>query len=85
MSNNFISYKINHEERYIPQDEILVLVDNKPIDLNMPVDESLEYTVLHGERKNPTIKDIMDARLNDSIEITFNGSRLNIPTRANLL
>lgn len=84
LSNNFISYKINHEERYIPQDEILVLVDNKPIDLNMPVDESLEYTVLHGERKNLTIKDIMDARLNDSIEITFNGSRLNIPTRGKL-
>lgn len=84
LRNNFISYKINNEVRYIPQDELLVLVDNKPIDLNMPVDESLEYTVLKGEKKTFTIKDIMDASLNDSIEIIFNGSRLNIPTRGKL-
>lgn len=60
------------------QDEILVLVDNKPIDLDLPVDENVDYIVLTGTRKSFTIKDIMEAKLNNSIEI-FNGSILNIP------
>ncbi|MGB4177838.1 MAG: cell division FtsA domain-containing protein, partial [Halanaerobiales bacterium] len=84
LNNAYITYKINNEEKYIPQDEILVLVDNKPIDLDLPVDENVDYIVLTGTRKSFTIKDIMEAKLNNSIEIFFNGSILNIPTRGKL-
>ena len=84
IQNNFISYTINNEEKYIPQGELLILADNKPIDLDIPVKEELEYMVINTARSTFAIKDIINSQLEDSMEIIFNGSILTIPTHGKL-
>lgn len=84
IQNNFISYSINKDEMYIPQEDLLILVNNIPIDLDIPIDEELDYTVIFNDKSTFTVKDIINSKLNDNIEIIFNGSKMTIPTRGKL-
>lgn len=84
IQNDFISYTINDEIKYIPHGEMLIMADNKPIDLDMPVNEELEYIVINNNRNTFTVKDIINSQLEESIEIVFNGSILTIPTHGKL-
>lgn len=82
--NEFISYTINKQEKYIPRGQLLILADNKPIDLDIPIDEDMELSVIESEKKSFTVKDIINSQLNENISIIFNGSKMKVPTMGNL-
>ncbi|MFP4661550.1 MAG: cell division protein FtsA [Halanaerobiales bacterium] len=82
--NEFISYTINNEEKYIPRGELLILGDNRPIDLDIPIDEDMELTVIQSDKKSFTVNDIINTQLNESITIIFNGNKMKVPTQGNL-
>ncbi|MEJ6950423.1 cell division protein FtsA [Natronospora cellulosivora (SeqCode)] len=82
--NDFVSYTVNGEIRYIPQGKLLVLWQNKPVDLDIPIEEGMSLEVIEKENKELTSNEIINKQTDDAISIVFNGSQLRIPIKTKL-
>ncbi|MFW5981841.1 MAG: cell division FtsA domain-containing protein [Halanaerobiaceae bacterium] len=84
LTNDFVSYTINGESKFIPQGDLLVLHENKPVDLDIPLEENMNLKVIEKENKGLSSKEIINSQMNESISIIFNGSQLRIPIKGKL-
>lgn len=82
--NQYIYYKVNGEKKYLPEEEILVLYNSVPVDLDIPLVDDMELEVIKFQEKPLTLKEVMDENFKDSISIIFNGSQLEIPVKGNI-
>ncbi|MFW6022177.1 MAG: cell division FtsA domain-containing protein [Halanaerobiaceae bacterium] len=78
LTNEYINYSLNGEIEYLPKNDILVMADDTPIDLDIPVEEISQLQVIKN-RGTSSVKNIIEKKLSNEITITFNGSQISIP------
>ena len=82
--NDFVSYTINGSDKYLPQGDLLVLLDNNPVDLDIPIEEGMELEILEKESSSFSSRAIIDSKVSDTITIRFNNSTIKIPVENKL-
>ncbi|MFW5981335.1 MAG: cell division protein FtsA [bacterium] len=81
LSNDFASYTVNGQEKYIPQGELLIMEKNRPVDLDAPLVDNISLQVIEKENKMLTGKEIINGQMEESISVIFNGSQIDIPVK----